>query len=121
MKKIKHLPSKKKRLEEKVNRLRVAEITETQFTFIGNCGKLHTVETKTDRSIHGILSGEFIQWRNQLLIFVGVGKSCGNLTHDDGPVDALWFAVPEIEKGIVCRGYSSFSDIIRAGHEVSFV
>lgn len=124
MARIKHLPSKKERLKEKLETFLNDRINETQFSYMGRCGNCHTIETKVDKAVYGITPGEFIKWGNQLLLFVGIGVVCNHDLFADMKESykhGMWFAIPEIEKGIVYRGYTSLNDLREHGITVTVV
>jgi len=80
------LVQKKEALLKKLESLKSDDLlnksSETEFNFLGKCGEKHALETKLDLSIHGILSGQFVQITCEngccrtLLVCVGVGDGC---------------------------------------------
>ncbi len=116
MRKIKHLPRKKQLLEKKRDELKRTQVTDKIFTFEGNCGKLHAINTAADAN--GMPSGTFFRTpKNTVILFLGTGKPCNPTKEADCASDGcgmnddvLWFVDPAYT-GVTYATQKTFAEV----------
>ena len=109
------LEKRKKALLDKLSSLETQHSVGSEKYFMGQCKKFHLIETKIDKSIHGIGFGGLIKLkyrdREHLAICVGVGLMCEEDSEFSPTKKVIWFLEEECS-GILYWRTEKISDVI---------